>query len=604
MVYCHIPSEGQGSVRFTAPDELVALLREFDGLKTVDQVVSNAGGPTAEKLRRLIDSFLVPKGVLVDTRGGAPPPRPTHSKSLHLRRTLLRTEVVSRYAVGLAALLRSPVAPIFLTIILATQLTFYAFRPHAFTLDLARVDGWQLTAAILAALFSALCHEFGHAAALLQYGGTRTEIGLGLYLYFPVFYTDVSEAWRFPKWQRVVVDAAGMYFQSIVSTVAIWIFFYTRDSTWAYIVAFVNLSIFGAFNPFFKMDGYWLAADLFGIRNLRDASLGVIAKVIRRPDGRDQNRTQFSRAARLMLPIYTLLSAAFFLYLVIAIGRQVLFLLLPGYPSLLARTMHLYTAFTNTSTLMNGLIEWFWKTSILTGVFIFAWQTAQSLNVYVMRWMRQRSRKTQLWSARTGWFVLAALGAPIAILGHEIAHLLAGSLLEVHGLSLKSQSVSFPHEKEFWKLLGLQQWKAASEILSLWRAGIFAGAGPIFSCVLPMLPALLIQGGRSLGPMAPVLIGAALVSCLRLVAPAAFMILHGLTWALHPPLGLGGGPDEYRFWLVSGIPLFPQVLMEVLICGASILMFFGRMRHTKQSAGVIAAVLGALAGTILLLIYG
>jgi hypothetical protein len=169
---------------------------------------------------------------------------------------------------------------------------------------------------------------------------------------------------------------------------------------------------------------------------------------------------------------------------------------------------------------------------------------------------------------------------------------------------LKSQSVSFPNEKEFWRLLSLQQWKAASEILSLWRAGIYAGAGPVFSCALSMLPALLIQGGRILGMMAPVLIGVALVSCLRLVAPAAFMALHGLTWALHPPLGLGGGPDEYRFWLVSGIPLFPQVLAEVLVCGASILMLFRRMRRTGESAGGIAALLGALAGTILLLIFG
>jgi putative peptide zinc metalloprotease protein len=603
MVYCHIPSEGQRSVSFTAPDELVALLREFDGRKTLDQVVTNAGTPTAEKLQRLIDSFLIPKGVLVD-KSSEPPPRRSDCKSLRLRRTLLPSDVVSRYALPLTVVLRNPVAPILLAIILVTQLTFYSFSPRAFTLNLARMDGWQMTAAILVALFSALCHEFGHAAALLRYGGTRTEIGLGLYLYFPVFYTDVSEAWRFPKRQRLVVDAAGIYFQSAISTIAIWILAFTQEGTWAYIIALVNLSIFGAFNPFLKMDGYWLAADLFGIRNLRNASWGVAANLIRRSGREDQTAVPIPRSARVVLPIYALLSATFFLYLVVAVGRQVVFVLLPGYPSLLGRTVHLFAEFSNTSRLINGLIEWFWKTSILTGVFIFGWQTTQAVSYRFAQWIRHKPVWLQLWSTRAGWFVLAALGSTIAILGHEIAHLLAGSLLEVHGLVLKSQSVTFPHEREFWKLLSLQHRNAASEMLSLWRAGIFAAAGPMFSCALTMSSTHLIRAGRSRGMMTPVLVGASFVSCLRLFAPAGFMALHGIIWTWHPTLGLSNGPDEYRLWLVAGIPLFPQVLIEGLICGIAIVMLLRSMRQVRQWATVIAAILGALAGTILLTIYG
>jgi len=597
MVYCYIPSQGAGSVRFAAPDELVTLLREFDGVKTVEEVAANAENATGDKLRRLVDTFLIPKGVLLDP--GSPVQQPLHnkSKSLGLKRTLLTSQAVTRCAAPLTALLRMPLAVIVLTVILATQVAFYVLNPLAFNLDLARISGSQLTLAILVALVSALFHEFGHAAGLLRYGGTRTEIGLGLYVYFPVFYTDVSEAWRFSKWQRVVVDVAGIYFQSIISTLAIWIFAYTHEPTWAYISTFVNLTIFTAFNPFLKMDGYWLAADLFGIWNLRDASWRAIANLLPRTGERDGGRTQLSGLSRVLLLSYAILSGAFFLYLVIGIGRQVLFVLLPGYPDLLARTVHLFTGFTNASTLLNGLIEWFWKTSILAGVVIFAWTTATSLLAYFTRQVRRKSRRQQVWFIGAAWFVLAALASPVAILGHNIAHLLAGSLVEVHGLSLQSQSVAFPQENEFWRLLGLHQWAAASALLSLWRAVVYTGAGPIFSCGLAASSAFAVQGGCSLEMVVPVLIGAALVSCLRLIAPLGYLVQHGISWAAHPAPGVGSGSDEGRLWLLTGAPVFPQLLIEAMVCGIAMVILARWMRQTRHSLLGIAAVLGALAGT-------
>jgi putative peptide zinc metalloprotease protein len=603
MLYCHIPTDGYGAVRFTAPGELVELLREFDGRKTVDQVIASAGSPSAKNLQRLIDTFLVPKGVLLDTSRSTLPTRPERG-SLRLRRPLLSSETVSRCARPLVPLLKNPIAPVLLALILSTQLAFYAFSPHAFGLNLINTDGWQMTAAILVALFAALCHEFGHAAALLRYGGTRTEIGLGLYLYFPIFYTDVSEVWRFPSRQRLVVDAAGMYFQSIISTLAIWILTYTRDVTWAYVVAFVNLSIYGAFNPFLKMDGYWLAADIFEIRDLRSASWAIIAKILGRSGNQSKAGERLSMSARLMLPVYALLSGAFFLYLVVVVGRQVLFALAPGYPALLYRTLHVITNFTNVSTLANGLIEWFWKTSILAGAFIFAWQSTRTLTDSLTRWIRHKPTWFQTWSIRAGSFALAALGAPLAIFGHEIAHFVVGTLFGVRGLVLQSQSVSFPQEKEFWKLLSLHQWRTASALLPPWRAGIFAAAGPLFSCALTLCSTRLIRARRSLGIAGPFLIGAAIVSCFRLFAPVGFMALHGLVWSLHTPIGLSGGPDEYRLWLVAGFPLLPQIVLESLIYGAGIFTLMRWMQQTRQFALAATALLGATAGTIFLILCG
>ena len=45
-------------------------------------------------------------------------------------------------------------------------------------------------------------------------------MGVGLYLFRPVFYTDLSNAWKLNRKKRIVTDLGGIYFQVIM------IFFY------------------------------------------------------------------------------------------------------------------------------------------------------------------------------------------------------------------------------------------------------------------------------------------------------------------------------------------------------------------------------------------
>ena len=59
----------------------------------------------------------------------------------------------------------------------------------------------------------------GHASASARYGVPARDIGFGLYLIYPVFYNDVTSAWRLPRRQRVVIDLAGTFFQFLVGAV-------------------------------------------------------------------------------------------------------------------------------------------------------------------------------------------------------------------------------------------------------------------------------------------------------------------------------------------------------------------------------------------------
>ena len=109
-------------------------------------------------------------------------------------------------------------------------------------------------------LISILFHELGHASALLKYKQKPGEIGIGLYLYIiPVFYTSLSNAWRLNTRQRLIVDFGGVYFQYIT------VIFFLIGSVFFPELHFVPFSILiiilYQFNPFIRLDGYWILSD-------------------------------------------------------------------------------------------------------------------------------------------------------------------------------------------------------------------------------------------------------------------------------------------------------------------------------------------------------
>jgi putative peptide zinc metalloprotease protein len=128
----------------------------------------------------------------------------------------------------------------------------------------------------------ALIHELGHAAACAWYGLRPGEIGFGLYLVFPAFYTDVTKAWRLQPSRRAVVDAGGMYFQIILIAAAVPLAHALNDDRMLFAFVLYNLYlIFHNLNPLFKMDGYWIFSDLAGLPNLHKRTWQVFRYALR-----------------------------------------------------------------------------------------------------------------------------------------------------------------------------------------------------------------------------------------------------------------------------------------------------------------------------------
>jgi putative peptide zinc metalloprotease protein len=124
--------------------------------------------------------------------------------------------------------------------------------------------------------FSLLMHELGHASACVRYGAAPSEIGFTIYLIWPAFYTDVNNAWLLKRWQRVVVDSGGIFFQIITGAIYILIYKLTNWSPIPLSLVMIFSTCLLNLNPFFKFDGYWIFADAFGITNLEQARVRIV----------------------------------------------------------------------------------------------------------------------------------------------------------------------------------------------------------------------------------------------------------------------------------------------------------------------------------------
>lgn len=156
---------------------------------------------------------------------------------------------------------------------------------------------------------SLLVHELGHASACSRYGEPPSQIGLTLYLIFPAFYADVTGAWRLRRWQRVVVDLGGIYFQTLMGGVYALLFMVTGSPTLRLVVWLMVGSILFQLNPIFRFDGYWLIADGLGVSNLGAQPRRLLRHLIERLRGRPVQPLPWPTWILAVLGLYAVASA-------------------------------------------------------------------------------------------------------------------------------------------------------------------------------------------------------------------------------------------------------------------------------------------------------
>jgi putative peptide zinc metalloprotease protein len=124
-------------------------------------------------------------------------------------------------------------------------------------------------------------HEIGHATSANYFGANHGGIGGGFYLFTPVYYADVTDIWRLNKWQRIIVNLSGMYFELIFCTLIALIGFLINDFVLIIIAIIVCFNTLFNLNPFLRSDGYWVLSDLTNKPNLLYHSFDRVKDIFR-----------------------------------------------------------------------------------------------------------------------------------------------------------------------------------------------------------------------------------------------------------------------------------------------------------------------------------
>jgi putative peptide zinc metalloprotease protein len=131
-------------------------------------------------------------------------------------------------------------------------------------------------------------HECGHAAAC-RYGGARAgRIGVGIYLVWPVFYTDVTDSYRLSRAGRLRTDLGGVYFNGLLSLAAVGAYLLTGYRPLLIVAVGQQILMVEQFVPWIRLDGYHVVGDLIGVSDLYSRIRPVIRSLMpgRRPDRR------------------------------------------------------------------------------------------------------------------------------------------------------------------------------------------------------------------------------------------------------------------------------------------------------------------------------
>jgi len=132
---------------------------------------------------------------------------------------------------------------------------------------------WPLLGSIWIVL--KMIHESGHAVAAKRKGVRVGNCGLTLFLFAPVPYVDVTDAWKLARpWSRVQIAMAGVYLEGWAAILATFAYVVLPDGLPRHLAAQVMMMAGPATwlinaNPLMRLDGYYALADATNIPNLR-----------------------------------------------------------------------------------------------------------------------------------------------------------------------------------------------------------------------------------------------------------------------------------------------------------------------------------------------
>ena len=317
--------EGAGYVQVT--ELLFRIAERCTGSNTVEDIaaaISAAGKPVSPTtVRTLVAQLLIPRG-LVDMADGSVVPVAAGAASplgLNMRMKMFGPETIEPITRILKPLYWPPLLIVMLIVAACAEVWLYFIHGIGAGLHDAIYVPGLMVIVLLAVIVSAGFHELGHAAALHYAGGKIKAMGAGIYVVYPAFFTDVSDNYRLPRWQRVRTDLGGFYFNLIFALAILGVYALTGHEFLLLMILMINLEIIHQLVPFLRLDGYWTLADITGVPDFFSQMAAFVRTVVPIQAWQGRKLPPLKWWAKVVFAVYTLLTIPLLIMLLVLMVR-------------------------------------------------------------------------------------------------------------------------------------------------------------------------------------------------------------------------------------------------------------------------------------------
>ena len=273
-------------------DLLYELAKAADGRRDVHEIAAvvgertgrpvNAGNVTllAQKQLRPLGLLALADGTTAEVKKREPPMALRHRKALLSERTV---NALSRPLIWLHG---SFVTTVILMVVAAFDVWLFGLHGVAGPIRSAIYDPTLLLGVLASVIVATIFHELGHTSALRHGGGRPGVMGVGLYLVWPAFYCDVTDAYRLNRAARLRTDLGGVYFNAIFALLCGAAYFATGQEAILLASVIQQVIMLQQLLPLLRFDGYYVLTDLTGVPDILSRTKPIFGSLLprRKPD--------------------------------------------------------------------------------------------------------------------------------------------------------------------------------------------------------------------------------------------------------------------------------------------------------------------------------
>jgi putative peptide zinc metalloprotease protein len=303
-------------------EPLYRVVEYANGERTADEIAALVAGATdlavtGEHVRQMLERKLIPLAIVEAEEADTPAPTVPEQAAADLRSMSPLTVNVRLKVLGprvidpITALLRHLYHPAALVpLLLAIGIGhWWIYAAHGVsTAFRAAVSTPGAVVAVFGLyLLSGAMHELGHASALRYGGGRARAIGIGIYLIYPIYYTDTTDGYRLGRWGRVRTDLGGFYFHLVFALAVLGAYVGSGQEWLLLVVLLIDLDITRQLFPFVRLDGYWALTDLLGVPDILSHMKSTLGRALEQR-GRPVGVPALKPWATIVFSAYTLVT--------------------------------------------------------------------------------------------------------------------------------------------------------------------------------------------------------------------------------------------------------------------------------------------------------